>query len=178
MKTISKRIVVFIVGSVVIVGTLAAYAHNRFYSAENRAEWIVSKVSDELNLDETQIAKLNVLKKELMTTRQKMHTEHQSTHAELLAMLDNPQLDRQKALSIIENKTQMLNQYAPNVVNAFGDFYDSLSEEQHKELREHITEMAEHREHHRSGHYKGEHHGEYHESGHHEGERHHNRHHD
>ena len=153
MKTLSKRIVIFVVSGVVIAGTLAAFAHNRSHGIEHRAEWVVAKVSDELKLDDAQIDKLNVLKDELIATRNKMHDEHETTHSEALAMFNESQLDRQKALTIIESKTRLVNQYAPNVVNAFGDFYDSLNEAQRQELREHINKLADRHDHHRGHHH-------------------------
>ena len=67
-------------------------------------------------------------------------------------MLESPQLDRQKVLTILESKTQLVNQFAPQIVNAFGDFYDSLNEEQRTELRVHIDKFAEHGKHHRDYH--------------------------
>ena len=80
--------------------------------------------------------------------RKEMHADRQSTHDEILAMLDQPQLDRQKVLSLVEQKTGSINQYAPQVVNALGEFYDSLSAEQREELREHVAKMDERQHHH------------------------------
>lgn len=152
MKKLSKGIIVLAVSGTVIAGSVLAYAHKRGHSFEHRAEWVVAMVSDELELNEPQIAKLNALKEELLKTGEKFHQQHENTHEELLAMLNDSQLDRVKALNIIENKTRLVNQYAPAVVNALGDFYDSLSEEQHAALREHIEEKMQHRGQHREHH--------------------------
>ena len=153
MKKLSKGIIVLAVSGTVIAGSVLAYAHKRSHSFEHRAEWVVAMVSDELELNEPQIAKLNNLKEELLKTGEKLHQDHENTHSELLAMLNDPQLDRDKALIIIENKTRLVNQYSPAIVNAFGDFYDSLSEEQHVALRKHIEEKMQHRGHHSDHHH-------------------------
>ena len=137
MKLASKRIVIFLAGSAVIVGTLAACGHHRYHDPEKRGEWFVEKVTDELELNELQQAKLETVRQEILTVRKDMHTDRHQ-----------PQLDRQKVLSMVEKKTASINQHAPQVVNALGDFYDSLSEEQRKEIREHVVEMAERHHHH------------------------------
>jgi len=147
MKPISKRIVILLAGGAVIAGTLAACGHHRYHDPEKRGEWLVEKVTDELELNESQKTKLEAVRQEILTVRKEMHADRQSTREEVLAMLDQPQLDRQKVLSMVEQKTGSINQHAPKVVNAVGEFYDSLSEEQRSEIREHIAEMGE-RHHH------------------------------
>ena len=132
----------------VIAGTLAACGHHRYKDPEKRGEWLVEKVTDELELNESQKTKLEAVRKEILTVRKEIHADRQTSRDEILAMLDQPQLDRQKVLSMVEQKTVSINQHAPQVVNALGDFYDSLSDEQRKELREHIAEMGERHHHH------------------------------
>ena len=148
MKPISKRIVILLAGSAVIVGTLAACGHHRYHDPEKRGEWIVEKVTDELELNESQQAKLETVRKEILTVRKDMHADRKNVREEILVMLDQPQLDRQKVLSMVEQKTVSINQHAPQVVNALGDFYDSLSDEQREELREHFADMGERHHHH------------------------------
>jgi periplasmic protein CpxP/Spy len=148
MKPISKRIVILVATGVVITGTLAACGHHRYHDPEKRGEWFVEKVTDELQLNESQQTKLENVRQEILTVRKEMHADRQSTHDEILAMLDQPQLDRQKVLSMVEQKTGSINQYVPQVVNALGEFYDSLSAEQRKELREHVAKMDERQHHH------------------------------
>ena len=136
----------------VIAGTLAACGHHRYHDPEKRSEWFVEKVTDELELNESQQLKLANVRQEILTVRKEMQANRQSTHDDILAMLDQPQLDRQKVLSMVEQKTGSINQYAPQIVNALGEFYDSLSAEQRKELRnelrEHVAKMDERQHHH------------------------------
>ena len=148
MKPIPKRIVILVATGVVIAGTLAACGHHRYHDPEKRGEWLVEKVTDELNLNESQQTELENVRQEILTVRKEMHADRQSTHDEILTMLDQPQLDRQKVLSMVEQKTGSINQYAPQLINALGDFYDSLSDEQRQELREHVVKMDEHQRHH------------------------------
>ena len=148
MKLTSKRIVIFLAGSAVIVGILTACGHHRYHDPEKRGEWLVEKVTDELELNDSQRAKLETVRQEILMVRKDMHADRQSMREEVLVMLDQPQLDRQKVLSLVEKKTASINQHAPQVVNALGESYDSLSEEQRNEVREHFAEMGERHHHH------------------------------
>lgn len=152
MKSITKPIVILVISGVVATGAVFAYAHSRMTSVEHRADWIVATVSDKLELNDSQTAKLNTVKDELLALRNRMHSEHEATHAEILSMLEQPQLERQKVLNLIGNKTQLIQQEAPTLVNSFADFYDSLDEAQHQKLREHVSNMIEHRSHHMQNH--------------------------
>lgn len=148
MKPTTKRIVILLATATVITGTLAACGHHRYHDPEKRGEWIVEKVTDELELNESQKTKLEAVRTEILTARKDVRVDRQKTRDEILAMLDQPQLDRQKVLSMVEQKTVSINQHAPQIVNALGEFYDSLSDEQRKELREHVAEMGERHHHH------------------------------
>lgn len=148
MKPLTRRILIIVTSGVVIAGTLAACGHHRYHDPEKRGEWIVEKVTDELDLDEAQKTRLELVRQEIFKVRNEMHADRQSARAEILAMLEQPQLDRQKVVAMIEQKTVSVSQHAPRVVNALGEFYDSLSEEQRMEIRKHIAEMGEHHHHH------------------------------
>jgi Spy/CpxP family protein refolding chaperone len=148
MTPMAKRIVIFFAGGTVLAATLVACSHHRYHDPEKRGEWLVEKVTDELELNESQKRKLELVRQEIVLARKEIHADRESTRTEVLAMLEQPQLDRQKVLSMVEQKTASVNQHAPRIVNALGDFYDSLSEAQRQELRTHIAEMNEHRHHH------------------------------
>ncbi|WP_455202247.1 Spy/CpxP family protein refolding chaperone [Kaarinaea lacus] len=148
MKPMSKRIVILVAGGAVIAGTLVACGHHRYHNPEKRGEWLVEKVTDELELNETQQAKLEAVRQEILAVRKDTLEDRQTMREEVLAMLDQPQLDRQKVLAMVEKKTTSINQHAPQVVNALGEFYDSLSDEQRNEVREHFSEMSERHHHH------------------------------
>lgn len=148
MKPMVKRIAIVLAGGAVITATLAACSHHRYHDPEKRSEWLVEKVTDELELNDAQKNKLELVRKEILTARQEMRADHEQARNEILAMLEQPQLDRQKSLAMVEQKTLTINQQAPQVVNALGDFYDSLSAEQRNTLRDHVAEMGERHHHH------------------------------
>ncbi len=57
-------------------------------------------------------------------------------------------MDRDGVLSLIQQRTQDVNDKAPRVVAALGDFYDTLSTEQRQKIREKVQEHIDHRGHH------------------------------
>ncbi|WP_455206761.1 Spy/CpxP family protein refolding chaperone [Kaarinaea lacus] len=147
MKPISKRIMTILISGAVVIGTVTACGHHRYQDPEKHGAWLMEKVTDELELNDSQKAKLEAVRKEILTVRKDMHADRENFRDEILTMLDQPALDRQKALSMVEQKTQSINQHAPQVINALAEFYDSLSDEQRKELREHIADMGQHHHH-------------------------------
>jgi Spy/CpxP family protein refolding chaperone len=147
MRRNIKYIVVAVSG-VVLAATIAGCGH-RHYSDESRGEWLVERVSDELDLTEPQKTKLEAVRQEILAARKATRADREATREEVLSLLNEPQLDQQKVLSLIQEKTTAVNQYAPQVVAKLGSFYDSLTDEQRKALREHVAEMSErHHRHH------------------------------
>ena len=142
MKLSVKRIIILIVGAAT-VSTLVACGH-RFSSPEERAEYMVDKVSKELTLNDDQNVKLNALKDELLAARQEMHSKRDETKQAINELLEQPALDRERVLNMVSERTQAVNDKAPQVVSALGDFYDSLTAEQQAKLREEVKERMEH----------------------------------
>ncbi|WP_455220986.1 Spy/CpxP family protein refolding chaperone [Kaarinaea lacus] len=147
MKPMTKRLLIVVSSGAIIAGTLVACGHHRYHDPEKRGEWAVEKVTDELELNEAQKNKLELVHQEILKARKEMQADRQTMRTELLTILEQPHLDRQRVLRIVEEKTTAINQHAPQVVNALGDFYDSLSDEQRQEIREHIAELGEHHHH-------------------------------
>ena len=45
-----------------------------------------------------------------------------------------------QALALVTEKTNLVNQYAPQVIGSLATFYDGLTEEQQAKVRSHIAE--------------------------------------
>jgi len=143
MKRLTK---IAIVSSVLVIGAgmLAACGYHH-KTPEERAEWIVKKVSDELDLNDMQKEKLDVVKTEMMKLRKEFNGDRASTRKQVLALVSQPTLDRDALMNMINVRTQAVSNDAPQIVAAFGDFYDSLNPEQQAKVREHIEKGMEHR---------------------------------
>ena len=135
MKTLGKRILIVSTG-VVLAISLSACGHRAFHaSPEERAEHLVEYVSDDLDLDETQIASLNALKAKLLDLRKAMQQGQADSRDALLEIVSQPTLDRDRAVALIQGRLQTLQDQTPQIVAAIGDFYDGLNAEQQQELR-------------------------------------------
>ncbi|NOR51489.1 MAG: hypothetical protein GQ470_02615 [Gammaproteobacteria bacterium] len=144
MKRLTK-ISVIAAGALVMITTISGCSH--FRSPENRAQWMVEEVTDELELTETQQLKLKTLSDEMLSTRTSMKEQFGESREQMVSLFDYPMLNQDKALKIIKSHTQMVDEQAPVMVTAFADFYDSLDSEQQIEVREFMQKHNDRHEH-------------------------------
>jgi len=144
MKTRNKFIIASI-SAIALVGGLAACGHH--HSPEERANYMMEKVTSKLELTSPQVDQLEQLKNELMNARQTMLAERNTAHQEINDLLSQPSLDQNRALELVEERTATINQKAPQVIAAFANFYDSLNPEQQTMLGDKMQEHKAHRHH-------------------------------
>jgi len=101
----TTKISLIVVGLIVTVGAFSSFNH--FRNTENRVQWLVDEVTEELRESKEQFR----------------------------ALFDTPKLDQDQAVSLVASHTQFVDQHTPIVVAAFGDFYDSLNTDQQSEIR-------------------------------------------
>ena len=143
MKLIFKLTVIAALG-IGIFSAMAGCAHHFSHKTpQERAKWIVKEISNELKLNDTQLAKLNALKDELLSVRSDYRKKHGDTRQAVGELLSQPTLDQARVLAMIKDRTQEVNNKAPQVVTAFAAFYDSLTPEQQKDLHDEILERME-----------------------------------
>jgi len=138
----STKIISTLALTVGLVGGAAAIGKQKFGSHEKRAGYVAAYVADELELDATQSQALDVLKDRILTTHQTI--KDGSVRDDAMALLTAENFDRAQALEMVSAKTAAINEQAPDLVNALGDFLDSLNAEQKSEITE---MMKEHRGH-------------------------------
>lgn len=150
MKTSSKIIaaILLIAGTSSAVFAYGGRDHWKM-SPQEKKEFVTSKISKKLNLDSQQQQNFSQLAQTviaLMAEAEAGKTEHMG---EIQQLLEEPSFDQAKALEMVQQKTQLINDRAPAVIASLGGFLDSLSGEQKLELQS----MIKHRhEHHRHGH--------------------------
>ncbi len=148
MKRSIKILTAVVLGSAAVV-SITAYGHHYWHASdpEQRAEWIVERVSKRLDLTGDQITTLNQLKDRLLTFRSEMKQNRVKTREELASLFAAPQLDQNRIVSIVQEKTAVMNQRAPEFVAALAGFTDSLSEAQRQEALVMMEERFKHRRH-------------------------------
>ena len=141
---LGKRTIILITSGVLLIGGVAACKRGMHHgSAEERGEWIVEKASNKLELNADQKSKLIVVKNEFLDVRKTMRSDRDQTRADVLSMLKQPTLDREKMNSIVNQKIATINTRSPAIVDAIGNFYDSLDASQRAELSEFIEDKME-----------------------------------
>ncbi len=147
--TRTKKIVLGTLISIVTLGGLISYAtpgHHcgKFGGMNNdKAEFMVSRISSKLDLNAEQKQNLVDLKDTILEQKQKH--KGQNPRDILKTLLSDPVLDEATILSIAEERTTAMNQAIPQVVSALATFTNSLSNEQRTEIIEMTERFGKHR---------------------------------
>lgn len=142
MKPWIKRTLIGLTATTVVLGGLTACGsrgdHARGWSDERITEVrgkAIEKISDRLDLNADQKAKLGVLADQMIASR-KAFRGNSDPRTDLQALVAGNQFDRSKAQQLLDQKLQAAQGNGPQMLAAFGDFYDSLNPEQQKQVRE------------------------------------------
>lgn len=147
---LTKRTVIYMAGGALLaVGIVACNHGMHFASPEERGAWMIQKVTKELNLNETQASRLVDVKDVLLDARKTMRYNREQHSADVIAILNQPTFDRGKANAIVNQHIETVDTRAPIIIDAIGNFYDSLDDAQRAELREFVEHKIEHHHHRR-----------------------------
>ncbi len=141
MKPWIKRTLIGLTATTVVLGGLTACGsrdHARGWSDERITEVrgkAIEKISDRLDLNADQKAKLAVLADQMIASR-KAFRGNTDPRTDLQALVAGNKFDRSKAQQLLDQKLQAAQGNGPQMLSAFGDFYDSLNPEQQKQVRE------------------------------------------
>ena len=151
MKRSSKIIaaVILIVG-----GSSAVYAFNKgghwHMTPDEKVEFVTDRVTKKLDLDSQQRANFSALADTVAQIVIDARATKQQHVAEIEVLLQEPSFNQSRALEMVQQKTQMINEKAPLMIASLAVFLDSLNAGQKQELQEFIEH---HREHHGHGHH-------------------------
>jgi len=147
MKKSTKIIMASLLALGVSGGVFAYGAHNHWgMNADEKAEFVTNRVSKKLDLDETQRQNLEVLAKDMLALMEEMRNSRQAHMNEIQQMLGDSVLDQNRALKMIQDKTQVINDKAPAAIASLALFLDSLDAEQKSELQSFVADRM-HRRH-------------------------------
>ena len=142
MKPWIKRTLIGLTATTVVLGGLTACGtrgdHARGWSDERITEVrgkAIEKISDRLDLNAEQKAKLGLLADQMIASR-KAFRGNTDPRTDLQALVAGDKFDRSKAQQLLDQKLQAAQGNGPQMLAAFGDFYDSLNPEQQKQVRE------------------------------------------
>ena len=146
MKKSTKIIAVTVLALGVTTGVFAYGAHSGWkMSPEKKAEYMTDMITENLELSRLQQENLKALSVTVLDMMNDVRS-NRGEHMELVQQfLSEPTMDQARALQMIQQKTQMINDKAPQVIASIAGFLDSLDSEQKQELREHMAErMSRH----------------------------------
>lgn len=142
MKPWIKRSLIGLASVTVVLGGLTACGsrgdHARGWSDERITEVrgkAIDRISDRLDLNAEQKAKLGVLADQMIASR-KAFRGNTDPRTDLQALVAGDKFDRSRAQQLLDQKLQAAQGNGPQMLAAFGDFYDSLNPEQQKQVRE------------------------------------------
>ena len=143
MKTWIRRTLIALAGTTVLLGGLSACGRAHHGHGPLCADQVtemrgkaIERVSDRLNLDAAQQQKLAVLADKLIAQRTAFIGQTADPRAEVRQLVAGDKFDRARALSLLDEKTRVVQVSSPEVINALADFYDSLNPTQQAEVRE------------------------------------------
>lgn len=119
--------------------------HTRGWSDERITDMrgkVIEKVTSKLDLNEVQKQKLGVLTDEMLAARKAVKGNTTDPRADLKALIAADKFDRTQAQALLDQKTQAMQASAPKVLAAFGDFFDSLTPEQQKQVRDRLDKRG------------------------------------
>ena len=141
MKTWIRRTLIGLAATTALFGGLAAWAghaHGHFWHGDpaERQARMVDSASRKLDLDTAQTTKLEALAGTVQAQRKALVADGSNPRAELQALIAGPSFDRTQASALLQGKISAVQLKSPELINAFGDFYDSLRPDQQGKLRE------------------------------------------
>lgn len=147
--TKTKKIIIGTLMSIITLGGVVAYASDggpwgKFGAMnDQRAEFIVNRISSKLDLNGVQKQNLIALKDTLKAQRE-AHKQN-SPREEVMKLLATPVLDETKVLSMLDERMKKIREVAPAVVSAIADFTNSLNDEQRAEMQAMADKFKQHR---------------------------------
>jgi Spy/CpxP family protein refolding chaperone len=146
---ISTRIITAVL--LVAASSSAVYAFSKHgdwgMSNEEKVEFISERVTRKLDLDDLQRQKFTELAELFVDTMQEVKPTREQRLAEITSLLQEPSFNQARALELVQQKTQLVNEKAPLVIASLASFLDTLSVEQKQQLTEFVQHRHEHHRH-------------------------------
>lgn len=134
----NKRLYLIPVLFIISLSAFALSACNHPQSPQEKADWIVHKITTEFKLRDDQIVKLEDIKNEIM----KHHKEHKAKKAvmmeKLLAEIQKPTIDHSFFMDSVNKFKTAIEQSSPVLIDKIVIFHASLTDTQKQKMVEMI----------------------------------------
>ncbi len=137
-----KNSIILIVMAALTALFLAACYH---HTPEQRAEYLVKRMSAELSLNEVQKAQLEKIKNEFLAKRAEMPKLREETVKEANELMRSAEIDKTRLNALTEKNQAQANDMISFITAKFTEIHDMLTPEQREKLVKHIEEHMQKR---------------------------------
>ncbi len=134
-----KKMALIAITSTLLLGLVGCFNH----STADKADWISSKISNKLDLNESQEAKLNDVRDEVLIARKAMHKDRVANFSQIETMIKSDKLNKADILALFKSKTDTLELSAEPVIDKLVVFHASLNAKQKDKIAEFMNKRKE-----------------------------------
>ena len=127
----------------IVVVSLSACGHHH-HDPEDKAAWMVKKITRKLDLNEDQQTRLKAVSDEFFA-HHRAQQEKNKQHIELLmAEARKPELDKSALNDMFEEHQGQIRDLAPKIIDKLAIFHASLDDEQKEKLVDKLEDFKKH----------------------------------
>jgi len=135
--------VLLVVGSSATVYAFSKHGDWGMSHAE-KAEFVGDRVTKKLGLDQVQRQNFDQLAQTIVDIMKEVKPSREQHMTDITELLQEPGFDQARALELVQQKTRLIDEKAPEVIAALGIFLDSLDAEQRQQLQEFVQHRHQH----------------------------------
>jgi uncharacterized membrane protein len=130
----------------VLISSVAVARYKGFCShSESRISWMTDKLGRHLELSDIQKNHLDKFRSEVIAITETLKSDRSLYAAEAAELLNQPNLDRERAHTLLMQKQAQLASISSDFIDAFADFSDNLNQHQRDKLQAMILHHKTHR---------------------------------
>ncbi len=107
----------------------------------HRGAHMLKKMGEKLDLNDSQTAQLEALKEKIKETKMAKREGKADKKAAFMALFGD-RFDESQAINMLQQRATDMNQNAPEMIAAFGSFYNALDAGQRDKLREMVQKRG------------------------------------
>ncbi len=134
-----------IIGAVLLIvgssGAVYAFSkHSDWHmTPEEKVEFVTDRVTKKLDLDSQQQQNFAAFAESMAQVMRDVRDSRQQQVNEIGALLQDPSFNQARAMEMVQQKTQVINEKAPLLISSLAVFLDSLNAAQKQQLEEFIA---------------------------------------
>jgi len=116
-------------------------------SSAEKIEFVGDRVTKKLGLDTVQRQNFDQLAQTVVDIIKEVKPSREQRMSEISELLQGSVLDQARALELVQKRTRMIDEKAPEVIASLAIFIDSLDAEQRRKIQEFAQHHHEHHRH-------------------------------